>query len=697
MRSRLRWAALFASSTVVMVAGCRKSEAPLQQTPIVDGSLSANDPANANLSPVVAPQSDGPAPQGYAVMAQGYFDVPQSGRAPKETAGTASAAPPSPDSRFTAPQAGRVQSQTVSDPRNEAYRAAAQLAPSASDAASQNQPLGSDESAQYAGLLDASVPESQQPPPPLPAYDQPEAPAQDYLWTPGYWSNASAGYFYVPGAWIAPPFIGALWTPGWWEAHNHRFRWHHGVWGRHVGYYGGINYGYGYVGYGYQGGYWNDRHFLYNQACNHLNTRIIRNTYVRDVTLGHREYLNNTRASFAGDGGVRRGPAAQELAAQRESFLAPMHTQMEQQELAAQNRGQFFNVSRQPQVLAVAGPLQADRNLTLPRDLVQAPGALRTGVAGERAGDARAVRSVVDSRPALMMPAPQPGVGNRSRQPIQGYAGEGTPQEQVLSEGGYAAPPVTSDQGYRAPIGQENRGPIGQENRGNIGQELRGGIGQEPRGGIGSEPRGGIGQEQRRYIGQEPGRQNLGIDQGHAVPLGVIGGYAVTQPVTGERQRGLEQQRPQASLPRGQVPEQRRVLDQQRPQAIQQRQALDQQRQIEQQTRQIEAQRQQVEAQQRVFEQRQQLSQQRVQPSVPRQQALPQTVQPVPQSVQPLPRTVQPLPQVQALPQRPIQPVQQPQMRAPMQPQMPHAETARPMAQPAAPAAAGREAGGRLR
>ena len=41
-----------------------------------------------------------------------------------------------------------------------------------------------------------------QPPPPLPDYDQPPAPGDDYLWTPGYWAwSPEDGYYWVPGSW----------------------------------------------------------------------------------------------------------------------------------------------------------------------------------------------------------------------------------------------------------------------------------------------------------------------------------------------------------------------------------------------------------------------------------------------------------------------------------------------------------------
>ena len=52
-----------------------------------------------------------------------------------------------------------------------------------------------------------------QPPPPLPDYQQPPSPGDDYLWTPGYWNYASAGYYWVPGVWVQAPYQGALWTP----------------------------------------------------------------------------------------------------------------------------------------------------------------------------------------------------------------------------------------------------------------------------------------------------------------------------------------------------------------------------------------------------------------------------------------------------------------------------------------------------
>src|ERR1035441_10590871 len=98
--------------------------------------------------------------------------------------------------------------------------------------------------------------QASEPPPPLPDYDQPPAPEPDYLWTPGYWGWSPEGYYWVPGAWVAAPYAGALWTPGYWGFVGGRYRFHHGFWGLHIGFYGGVDYGFGYTGYGYYGGYW---------------------------------------------------------------------------------------------------------------------------------------------------------------------------------------------------------------------------------------------------------------------------------------------------------------------------------------------------------------------------------------------------------------------------------------------------------
>src|SRR6266850_7145379 len=117
------------------------------------------------------------------------------------------------------------------------------------------------------------------PPPELPVYEQPPIPGDGYLWNPGYWawSADDEDYYWVPGTWVLVPQPGFLWTPGYWAAVGAVFIWHVGYWGPHVGFYGGVNYGYGYLGHGYEGGYWEGSRLYYNRNVNNISTTNITN------------------------------------------------------------------------------------------------------------------------------------------------------------------------------------------------------------------------------------------------------------------------------------------------------------------------------------------------------------------------------------------------------------------------------------
>lgn len=118
-------------------------------------------------------------------------------------------------------------------------------------------------------------------PPPLRVLAvQPVCPGPGYLWTPGYWAYGPGGYYWVPGAWVMAPQPGFLWTPGYWAYAESAYRWHPGYWGRRVGYYGGINYGFGYYGTGFVGGRWDRGRFYYNTAVWRVNRAVVRSTYV---------------------------------------------------------------------------------------------------------------------------------------------------------------------------------------------------------------------------------------------------------------------------------------------------------------------------------------------------------------------------------------------------------------------------------
>ena len=146
-------------------------------------------------------------------------------------------------------------------------------------------------------------------PPLLPLYVQPPCPAPGYIWVPGYWAW-NDGYYWVPGTWVVAPAVGLLWTPGYWGWADGAYLWHAGYWGPHVGFYGGINYGFGYTGVGYQGGYWRGHEFYYNRAVTNINTAHITNVYNRTVVNN----VNVTHVSFnGGAGGVVARPSAAEL------------------------------------------------------------------------------------------------------------------------------------------------------------------------------------------------------------------------------------------------------------------------------------------------------------------------------------------------------------------------------------------------
>jgi len=171
-------------------------------------------------------------------------------------------------------------------------------------------------------------------PPELPVYVQPEIPAPGYIWTPGYWAWSPAGYYWVPGTWVLPPALGLLWTPGYWGFVDGAYLWHGGYWGPHVGFYGGINYGCGYGGVGYQGGYWHGHDFMYNRAYSNVRNINVTNVYNRTI-------VNNgsvTRVSFnGGAGGIAARPSRTELAAVHERHVAFTSDQRRQENMARGN------------------------------------------------------------------------------------------------------------------------------------------------------------------------------------------------------------------------------------------------------------------------------------------------------------------------------------------------------------------------
>ena len=177
------WLSLLAAAAMFGTVGCHSNQGDTAAGSGQNGPQdSSSDPAAANLAPVAA-ESGGQAP------AQSY----EQQSAPAPAAYNSQQAPPSPSSNY--------------------------------------QP--SDQAPEYSDNGEQPAYSTDDPPPPLPEYDQPQAPGDDYLWTPGYWAYTQAGYsqpgyYWVPGVWVQAPYEGALWTPGYWGYWHHHYRFYRG-------------------------------------------------------------------------------------------------------------------------------------------------------------------------------------------------------------------------------------------------------------------------------------------------------------------------------------------------------------------------------------------------------------------------------------------------------------------------------------
>jgi hypothetical protein len=193
-------------------------------------------------------------------------------------------------------------------------------------------------------------------PPDLPVYEQPICPEEGYIWTPGYWAYDPdfGDYYWVPGTWVLAPEVGFLWTPGYWAWGGSGFIFYEGFWGPVVGFYGGINYGYGYFGHGYEGGRWDGGRFFYNRSVNNVNVTIIHNVYNTTV-------INNTtvtRVSYnGGNGGINERPRPEEEAAAHARHLPPVPDQRQHVQAARSNPELLASLNRgKPPIAATPKP-----------------------------------------------------------------------------------------------------------------------------------------------------------------------------------------------------------------------------------------------------------------------------------------------------------------------------------------------------
>jgi len=206
-------------------------------------------------------------------------------------------------------------------------------------------------------------------PPVLPLYAQPVCPGPGYIWTPGYWawSEDTGGYYWVPGTWVIAPEPGFLWTPGYWGFSEGVYFWHAGYWGPHVGFYGGINYGYGYTGVGFWGGEWRGREFVYNRSVTNINTTVINNYYNRTVVV------NNTTVNNAsyngGPHGIQARPSERDRIAEHDRHIEARHEQIEHDHAARTDRRQWASENHgRPAVAASGRPGDFHRDVVAARE-----------------------------------------------------------------------------------------------------------------------------------------------------------------------------------------------------------------------------------------------------------------------------------------------------------------------------------------
>ena len=245
------------------------------------------------------------------------------------------------------------------------------------------------------------------PPPELPMYEQPPIPAPGYIWVPGYWAFGRDGYYWVPGTWILPPAPGLLWTPSYWASTDGAYVFVPGYWAPSVGFYGGIDYGFGYSGVGYDGGYWLGSLFFYNRLVNNFGAVHIDHVFTRPVA----DRRHNQVSFTGGQGGTALRPTPEQEALAREKHTAMTPPQFQHERAAALDRALWDSVNHgHPAVAATARP----GGFTGPGAAAHAPSA------PERPGTPAAmphvvapdVRAPVGPRPEnsrQFRPGPRPG------------------------------------------------------------------------------------------------------------------------------------------------------------------------------------------------------------------------------------------------------------------------------------------------
>ncbi|WP_412773779.1 hypothetical protein [Nitrobacter sp.] len=298
---------------------------------------------------------------------------------------------------------------------------------------------------------------AEEPPPSLPEYDQPPMPAPGYIWTPGYWAWNNYDYYWVPGTWVEPPRPDLLWTPGYWGFVDGVYAFHRGYWADHVGFYGGIVYGFGYTGHGYEGGRWENGHFFYNRTVNNFGSVQVTNVYEKNVVINN----NNTRISFnGGKGGIEARPTPAEEAAARVQHVPPTPTQIEHARTASMNGALFESknhgkpaIAATSRPAAFSGPGVVRAKEGGPTTPVNTPQKLKPGAEPPRPGAGPEQHPPGGTAPERSGRAPTTHVPEHSAAP--GLPRQKGPEGQHVQEHGGA--PVQNEPRTAAPAREETR------------------------------------------------------------------------------------------------------------------------------------------------------------------------------------------------------------------------------------------------
>lgn len=109
-----------------------------------------------------------------------------------------------------------------------------------------------------------------------------------------------------------------------------------------MGFYGGINYGFGYTGVGFLGGRWNGGVFAYNTAVLNVDRGRVHNVYVEDI---HVRNVNVHTSFNGGTRGIFARPSPDEIRWSRERHMEWTVEQQRHVALAHGERSNFISVN----------------------------------------------------------------------------------------------------------------------------------------------------------------------------------------------------------------------------------------------------------------------------------------------------------------------------------------------------------------